>query len=84
MRLSANFPKTKRNQDFLLEAQEVSGIQDLTLQLVLTLPENRICRQIIGTQPQSLGIDTSIAAKFKQSSETSIELKSKYKNGFGI
>ena len=35
MRLSANFPETKRNQDFLLEAQETSDVQDLTPQLAL-------------------------------------------------
>lgn len=33
MCLSANFPQTKRNQDFLLEAKEASDVQDLTSQL---------------------------------------------------
>lgn len=30
--LSANIPQTKRDQDFLLEAQEASDLQDLTTQ----------------------------------------------------
>lgn len=74
MCLSANFPKTKRNQDFLLEAKEASDVQDLTTQLQTGLSTSQKTgsedKSSVGSPAPEDG-HFSGAAKFKQSSETS-------------
>lgn len=74
MCLSANFPQTKRNQDFLLEAKEASDVQDLTTQLQTGLSTGQKTgsdnKSSAGGPAQADG-HFSVAAKFKQSSETS-------------
>ena len=59
MCLSANFPETKRNQDFLLEAQEASDVQDLTTQPQTGLSSGQktgSANKFISSQPQALGM----------------------------
>lgn len=72
IRLSANFPKTKRNQDFLLEGQEMSDVQDLTPQLALALTRKQdLPTNHQWSAPFPRDGHFFVAAKFKQSSETS-------------
>lgn len=87
MCLSANFPQTKRNQDFLLEAQETSDVQHLTIQPQTGLSTDgktgsankslgwlRLCRWTLFCCCQ---VQTKLRDK-------SLSSNSKYKNGFMI
>lgn len=88
MCLSANFPETKRNQDFLLEAREVSDVQGLRTQ-----PQAGLClarKQDLQTnhQPSAPALGDGmlfcccqIQTKLRNKSLSS---NSKYKNGFMI
>lgn len=88
MCLSANFPKTKRNQDFLLEAQEASDVQDLTTQPQTGLSSG----QKTGSANKSLAVSPrpwgcilfnccQIPTKLR---DKSLSSSSKYENGFMI
>lgn len=86
--LSANFPQTKRNQDFLLEVQEVNNVQDLTTQPYTDLSTG----QKTGSANKS-SVDSpspcgwtffcccQIQTKLR---DQSLSSSSKYENGFTI
>lgn len=87
MCLSANFPQTKRNQDFLLEARETSDVQDHTTQ-----PQTGLCTAgKTGSANKSPGwlrpcrwtlfFCCQIQTKLR---DKSLSSSSKYKNGFMI
>lgn len=86
--LSANFPQTKRNQDFLLEVQEVNDVQDVTTPPQIGLSTG----QKTGSANKSSAVGPSpcgwtlfcccqIQTKLR---DRSLSSSSKYKNGFTI
>ena len=87
MCLSANFPKTKRNQDFLLEAQEASDVQDLTTQPQTGLSSGQKTgsanKLAVGPRPWgcTLFYYCQIPTKLR---DKSLSSSSKYENGFMI
>lgn len=86
--LLANFPQTKRNQDFLLEVQEVNDVQDVTTQPQIGLSTGQQTgsankSSVVGPSPcgWTLFCCCQIQAKRR---DRSLSSSSKYKNGFTI